>query len=423
MNFKEVKICIIGLGYVGLPLAVEFGKIKKTIGFDINQQRIENLKIGLDKTNEKTFHEIKSSKFLSFSSNTRDLSNCNCFIITVPTPIDKFLNPDLGPLKKATTMIGKFLKKGDIVIYESTVYPGCTEDICVPILEKESKLNFNQDFFCGYSPERINPGDQKHKITDIKKITSGSNEEIAEFVDQLYKLIIPAGTHKTSSIKIAEAAKIIENTQRDLNIALINELSIIFNKMELDTEAILKAAETKWNFNSYRPGLVGGHCISVDPYYLTYKAKQIGMNPEIILAGRKTNDHMPIYVAKNLISHMQSKGKLIKKSKILIMGFTFKENCSDLRNTQIIDIFNYLNNLSNVEIFDPLVDLSVAKQSINCNLIEIPKKNFYDSIIIAVAHDVFKEMGPKTIKDFGKKDVIIYDLKYVLPKEEADLRL
>ena len=300
INLEKIKICIIGLGYVGLPLAVEFGKIKKTLGFDIDSKRIKDLNQGIDLTNEKTKNEINAAKFLSFSSNKDLLFDCNCFIVTVPTPINKSKLPNLEPLKNATTMIGNFLKKGDIVIYESTVYPGCTEEFCVPILEKESQLKFNEDFFCGYSPERINPGDKTHKITAIKKVTSGSNENIANIIDDLYKLIIPAGTYKTKSIRIAEAAKIIENTQRDLNIALINELSLIFNKMNIDTEEILKAAETKWNFSSYRPGLVGGHCISVDPYYLTYKAEKIGIKPKIILSGREINDDMPLYISKTL---------------------------------------------------------------------------------------------------------------------------
>ncbi len=424
MITEQLKICVVGLGYVGLPLAVEFGKINKTIGFDINKKRIEELKKGYDQTLEKDKDEIFLAKLLSFSYEPSDLSNCNCYIVTVPTPINKFKKPDLSPLVNATKLIGKYLKKGDLVIYESTVYPGCTNEVCVPILEEESKLKFNLDFFCGYSPERINPGDKKHKITDIKKVTSGSNELIANLVDDLYRKIIPAGTHKAKSIKIAEAAKIIENTQRDLNIALINELSIIFQKMNIDTQAVLEAAETKWNFSSYRPGLVGGHCIGVDPYYLTYKSEEIGYKPEIILAGRKINDNMPKYISKKLLDEMRSRNKDIKESKILIMGLSFKENCKDLRNTQVIEIFNYLKKeTSKVDIYDPLVDHELAKESLNCELIKKPHQNYYDAIIIALSHDIFKKMGAENIKQFANKDCIVYDLKYTLKIEQSDMRL
>jgi len=423
-DLENIKICIIGLGYVGLPLAVEFGKRRKTLGFDINEKRIKDLRNGIDKTLENSKEEISEAVHLKFTSFERDLYEFNCYILTVPTPIDKFNNPDLNPIKNATKQVGKYLKKDDLVIYESTVYPGCTEEVCVPILEKESKLNFNRDFFCGYSPERINPGDKNHKITDIKKITSGSTEYISDVVNNLYKEIIPAGTHKAKSIKIAEAAKIIENTQRDLNIALINELSMFFSELDIDTESVLKAAETKWNFNSYRPGLVGGHCISVDPYYLTHKAKQINFKPEIILSGRKINDNMPNYIAKKLIQCMKTKNINIENSKILIMGLSFKENCNDIRNTQVINLYrNLINKSSKVDIYDPMIKEKDVHSMYNIKLINIPNKDFYDAIIIAVAHNIFRDLGLKKIKSFCKEKSIIYDLKYLLKEEDSDLRL
>jgi len=423
MFLNNFKICVIGLGYVGLPLAVEFGKKVKTLGFDINKKRIKDLKEGLDNTFEKSKEEILEAKFLSFSDISEDIEEFNCYIITVPTPIDGKNKPNLRPIENASKQVGKYLNKNDLVIYESTVYPGCTEEICVPILEKESNLEFNRDFFCGYSPERINPGDRNHKITDIKKVTSGSTDNIANIVDKIYKEIIPAGTHKAKTIKIAEAAKIIENTQRDLNIALINELSMLFNELDIDTELVLKAAETKWNFNSYRPGLVGGHCISVDPYYLTFKAEKIKFKPEIILSGRKINDNMPIYIVKKLFQKMKSKKIKIDGSNILIMGLAFKENCNDLRNTQVINLYNNLKESCNVEIYDPLIMSKDAKDTYNIELIKYPSNNFYDAIIIAVAHDIFKEIGSNTIKDFCKSNAIIFDLKYLLNSEDSDLRL
>ena len=424
MRHNDLKVCIVGLGYVGLPLAVEFGKVRNTLGFDIDKKRIEDLKNAIDKTKEHTRDDILESKFLSFTSSSEKLSFYNCYIITVPTPINKYNEPDLKPLIKATKEIGKYLKKGDLVIYESTVYPGCTEEKCVPILEKESNLQFNIDFFCGYSPERINPGDKEHKITDIKKVTSGSNKLIASVVDNLYKQIIPAGTHKVNSIKIAEAAKIIENTQRDLNIALINELSMLFGELNIDTESVLEAAETKWNFNSYRPGLVGGHCISVDPYYLTYKAKEINFKPEIILSGRKINDNMPKYVVNKLLKAIKDKNISVKKSKVLILGLTFKENCNDLRNSQVINLYKLLKEKTEeVDVFDPMVETKDAYNAYKIDLISKPKNNFYDVIIIAVPHDIFREMGGNKIKKFGKKISIIYDIKYLLPPRDSDLRL
>ena len=424
MNIKKIKLCIVGLGYVGLPLAVEFGKKRNTIGFDINKKRIIELQNGFDITKEKTTEELLLAKNLNFTSCIEDLKTCNCFIITVPTPIDNEKNPDLEPLRKASALVGKLLKKEDLVIYESTVYPGCTEEFCVPILEKNSDLRFNKDFYCGYSPERINPGDKIHSICGIIKITSGSNKEVSDLIDKLYNQIIPAGTHKVKSIKIAEAAKIIENTQRDLNIALINELAILFNKMGIDTQSVLEAAETKWNFNSYRPGLVGGHCISVDPYYLTFKAKEIGYKPEIILSGRKINDNMSNYVCEKLVEELKKRKVNFKNLKILIMGLSFKENCNDLRNTQVSNIYNILKKqLFEVDVYDPIANKEEAEELYNISLLSDPKEKNYNAVIIAVSHNIFKEMGIKGIKKYCAEGAIIYDLKYLLAKEDSDIRL
>jgi len=424
MNIKKIKLCIVGLGYVGLPLAVEFGKKRNTIGFDINKKRIIELQNGFDITKEKTTEELLLAKNLNFTSCIEDLKTCNCFIITVPTPIDNEKNPDLEPLRKASALVGKLLKKEDLVIYESTVYPGCTEEFCVPILEKNSDLRFNKDFYCGYSPERINPGDKIHSICGIIKITSGSNKEVSDLIDKLYNQIIPAGTHKVKSIKIAEAAKIIENTQRDLNIALINELAILFNKMGIDTQSVLEAAETKWNFNSYRPGLVGGHCISVDPYYLTFKAKEIGYKPEIILSGRKINDNMSNYVCEKLVEELKKRKVNFKNLKILIMGLSFKENCNDLRNTQVSNIYNILKKqLFEVDVYDPIANKEEAEELYNISLLSDPKEKNYNAVIIAVSHNIFKEMGIKGIKKYCAEGAIIYDLKYLLEKEDSDIRL
>ena len=424
MNLREIRLCIIGLGYVGLPLAVEFGKKRKTIGFDINKQRIIELQNGYDITKEKNINELSLAKKLKFTNLIRDLEKCNCFIITVPTPINKEKKPDLEPLRKATVQVGKLLKKEDLVIYESTVYPGCTEEFCVPILENISNLKFNKDFYCGYSPERINPGDKKHSISEITKVTSGSNKEVSELVDKLYKQIIPAGTHKAKSIKIAEAAKIIENTQRDLNIALINEFAILFNKLGIDTQAVLEAAETKWNFNSYRPGLVGGHCISIDPYYLTFKAEEIGYKPEIILSGRKINDNMSNYVCEKLVEEFKKRELNLQNQKILIMGLSFKENCNDLRNTQVINIYKILKKQQfKIDIFDPIANSKEAEKLYGIKLINEPKNKYYNAVIIAVAHDIFKKMGIIGIKKYCADDAIIYDLKYLLSKEDSDIRL
>ena len=421
---KKKKIALIGLGYVGLPLAVEFGKKRQVIGFDINQNRIDNLKNGIDSTLETTEQEFKDAVFLSFTSNVDHIKDCEIYIVTVPTPIDENNNPDLTPLEKSSEMLGSVLKKGDIVIYESTVYPGATEEVCVPILEKHSDLEFNKDFYCGYSPERINPGDKEHRVTNIKKVTSGSTEEIATMVDNLYKEIIIAGTHKAESIKIAEASKVIENIQRDVNIAIINELAIIFNQLDIDTEAVLKAAGSKWNFLNFRPGLVGGHCIGIDPYYLKHKAQSIGYYPKIISAVRQLNDNMGHYVVERLIKTLDSKGVDINNARVLVMGFTFKENCPDLRNTRIIDIVSELDNHNaNVDVYDPWASKDEAEKEYKVKLIDTPEVGCYDIIIIAVAHNEFKKMCASIIKSFGVDNVIIYYLKYVLSLNESDLRL
>lgn len=420
----EVKLAIIGLGYVGLPLAAEFGKYRSVVGFDINQQRIAALKAGHDETLEVSDEELALSVHLNYSAEVDDLRACNTYIVTVPTPIDAHKRPDLTPLIKASQTIGKVLKKGDIVIYESTVYPGATEEDCVPILEQVSGLKFNADFFAGYSPERINPGDKEHRVTTIKKVTSGSTPEVAELVDSLYRQIIVAGTHRASSIKVAEAAKVIENTQRDLNIALINELAMIFNKMGIDTEAVLEAAGTKWNFLPFRPGLVGGHCIGVDPYYLTHKAESIGYHPEIILAGRRLNDNMSAYVASQLIKGMLKRRIHVDGARVLVMGLTFKENCPDLRNTRVVDIVQELAEYNiQVDVYDPWVSLEEAEREYGLKPIVEPEVNAYDGIILAVAHSQFRALGASNIRNYGKGEHVLYDLKYVLSAVESDIRL
>ncbi|TCB70950.1 Vi polysaccharide biosynthesis UDP-N-acetylglucosamine C-6 dehydrogenase TviB [Acinetobacter sp. ANC 4216] len=424
LQLSELKIAIIGLGYVGLPLAVEFGKQVSVVGFDIHQKRIDELKSGQDHTLEVSPEELKQSTHLTYTANLEDLKDCNFFIVTVPTPIDEYKQPDLTPLVKASQSIGKVLKDGDIVVYESTVYPGATEEVCIPELEKVSGLKFNQDFFAGYSPERINPGDKLHRVTNILKITSGSTPEVADFVDQVYNLIIEAGTHKATSIKVAEAAKVIENTQRDVNIALINELALIFNKMGIDTEAVLEAAGTKWNFLPFRPGLVGGHCIGVDPYYLTHKAQAIGYHPEIILAGRRLNDGMGAYVVTQLVKGMLKKRIQVEDAKVLILGLSFKENCPDIRNTRIIDIVNELKEYHvNVDVYDPWVDCAEAEHEYGIQPVSTLTDHSYDAIILAVAHHQFKEMGVEKIRALGKAEHVLYDLKYVLAQSESDLRL
>ena len=421
---KNLNLAIIGLGYVGLPLAIEFAKKKTVIGFDINEERVKELNSGKDKNLEITKEELQNIKQLNFTSNQEDLKSANCFIITVPTPIDKFKKPDLLPLMKASEIVALIIKNGDLVIYESTVYPGCVEEQCVPVLEKFSKLKFNQDFFCGYSPERINPGDKEHTVSNIKKITSGSTAEIADLVDDLYNEIIKAGTHKAPSIKVAEAAKVIENTQRDLNIALINELSIFFSKMNIDTQAVLEAAGSKWNFLPFKPGLVGGHCIGVDPYYLTFKAKSIGYEPKIILAGRELNDSMGNHVALEFIKGMKKKEIQIKGSKILIMGLTFKENCADTRNSGIQSVIFELKKFDcNIDLYDPWADGEDIKKIYDIYPNSQLNQNDYDGIIIAVKHEKFKTMGIEVISNLCKKNHVIYDLKHLFSKDQVDLRL
>lgn len=417
-------IAVIGLGYVGLPLAVEFGKQRQVIGYDINQSRIVELRSGRDSTLEISSSELSDATHLKFTSKLQDIRQCKIFIVTVPTPIDAFRTPDLRPLEIASEAIGSVLKKGDIVVYESTVYPGATEEICVPILEQRSKLVFNQDFYCGYSPERINPGDKQHRLINIKKVTSGSTPKVASEIDNLYKEIIIAGTHKADSIKVAEAAKVIENTQRDLNIALINEFSIIFNKLGIDTQSVLEAAGTKWNFLPFRPGLVGGHCIGVDPYYLTYKALQVGYNPELILAGRRLNDGMGQYVVQQVSKLMSEKRINTVDANILLMGFTFKENCPDIRNTRVIDLVKGFENLNcNVDVFDPWLDSPKASSAFNIKIIDQPEVGKYDAVVLVVAHDVFKKLSVTEIKSFGKSKHILYDVKYIFKEHEVDGRL
>jgi len=421
---QAVKIAIIGLGYVGLPLAVVFGNKFKTIGFDINESRLQKLRQHIDLNQEVSSAELSEVSNLTYTSDINGLADCNVFIVTVPTPIDSHCNPDLSPLISASTAISSVLKKGDVVVYESTVYPGAVEEVCVPILAQGSALKFNQDFFAGYSPERVNPGDPTRKVTDILKITSGSTPEAAEFVDYLYKQVIKAGTHRVSSIKIAEAAKVIENTQRDLNIALINELAIIFNKLNLDTEEILQAAGTKWNFMSFTPGLVGGHCIGVDPYYLTYKAQSLGYHPEVILAGRRINDNMGKYVVSEVIKKMLARKLHVSGSKVLILGFTFKENCPDFRNTRVIDMVHELTAYNaQVSVYDPLVNKEHVKSEYNVEMLDNLDPGTFDAIILAVAHRQFKEMTARDIRNLGKPEHILYDVKHLLPAAETDGRL
>lgn len=414
------KIGIIGLGYVGLPLAVEFGKIMEVIGFDIDKGRITELVKGFDRTREVDSIELKEAHQLSYSSEPKDLLEVKYFIVTVPTPVDEFKIPDLGPVKSASRTVGKILKKGDIVIYESTVYPGCTEEICVPILEKESGLKFNEDFYCGYSPERINPGDKQHRLPNIKKVTSGSMPEIAEKVDQLYNKIITAGTHKASSIKVAEAAKVIENSQRDLNIAFVNELALIFEKVGIDTHEVLEAAGTKWNFLPFKPGLVGGHCIGVDPYYLTYKAEGLGYRPEVILSGRRINDNMPVYIANCVIKLMAKNDLPINKSRILVLGITFKEDCPDIRNSKVADVVKELQTYGAlIDVFDPHADAKEVAHEYGLKLIDALKEK-YHGIVLAVGHQEFKSLDWNTIR--GEKTVV-YDVKGFLDKSMVTARL
>jgi len=424
MQTDTKKIAIIGLGYVGLPLAVEFGKKRTAIGFDINQERIAQLIDGVDFTLETEPEELAEASGLSFTAEISNIADCSIFIVTVPTPIDDHKRPDLTPLIKASETVGGVLKKGDIVIYESTVYPGATEEDCVPVLERVSGLKFNQDFFCGYSPERINPGDKEHRLPTIRKVTSGSTPEIADEVDALYAEIIAAGTYKAASIKVAEAAKVIENTQRDLNIALVNELAIIFNKMEIDTLSVLEAAGTKWNFLPFRPGLVGGHCIGVDPYYLTHKAEAIGYHPHVILAGRRINDGMGSYVAGEMVKAMMKRRIQVNGAKVLVLGLTFKENCPDLRNTRVVDVIAELEDYGvDVDVYDPWAAAAEAQEEYGIDIIDAPQAGSYDAVLAAVAHREFAEMDAEALRKLVRKDAVFYDLKNVLPEGIADIRL
>ena len=422
-NIKNIRLAVIGLGYVGLPLAVAFGEKRPVIGFDINRSRIKELKDGLDNTLEITPAELDKAKGLDFSSDPECISHANVYIVTVPTPIDRYKRPDLTPLVKASELIGQFLKPSDIVIYESTVYPGCVEEDCVPILENVSGLKFNKDFYAGYSPERINPGDKNHRVTSIKKVTSGSTKEVAIIVDQLYKSVIIAGTHLAPSIKVAEAAKVIENTQRDINIALINELAMIFDKMQISTKDVLDAASTKWNFLDFRPGLVGGHCIGVDPYYLTHKAQSLGYHPELVLAGRRINDGMSKYVADQIIREMNKAGFVISSSRILVLGISFKENCPDFRNSKIIDVINGLEDYGvKVDAYDPWVSEIDAQNELNIQLVKLDNQK-YEAIIFAVAHNEFISNGQLLIESHGVENCVVYDLKSILPKKLSSISL
>lgn len=423
-DLNDTRIGIIGLGYVGLPLAVELGKKYPVLGLDINAGRIKELKEGKDSTLEVDSEELKSADKLSYTDKVEDLSDCNVFIVTVPTPIDDFKRPDLSPLENASFAVGKILKKGDVVIFESTVYPGATEEVCVPIMERESGLVYNSDFFAGYSPERINPGDKEHRVTNILKVTSGSTPEVADYVDQLYSSVIVAGTHKASSIRVAEAAKVIENTQRDVNIALINELSLIFHRLGIDTSEVLEAAGTKWNFLPFRPGLVGGHCIGVDPYYLTHKAQEIGYHPEIILAGRRINDGMGAHVVERVVKRMTQKQIHVVGSNVLILGLTFKENCPDLRNTRVIDIVAEFSQYEvNIDIYDPWVNPAEAREEYDIDPISELKPAHYDAVILAVGHNEFKELGHEGIRNLCKPSSVLFDVKGLLPIEAIDDRL
>jgi UDP-N-acetyl-D-galactosamine dehydrogenase len=426
LALRNCRIGVVGLGYVGLPLAVEFGKHFKTVGFDVKPARIKQLAAGRDSTLEVTKAELKQSRKLTFTSSVKDLKACRVYIVTVPTPIDDYKRPDLTPLVKASESLGTVLKKGDVVIYESTVYPGCTEEVCVPILEQVSGLKFNRDFFAGYSPERINPGDKQHRLPSIKKVTSGSTPATADFVDALYASIITAGTHKASSIKVAEAAKVIENTQRDVNIALINELALIFNRLGIDTEEVLNAAGTKWNFLPFRPGLVGGHCIGVDPYYLTHKAQEIGYHPEMILAGRRLNDSMALYVANEVVRLMTGKRIHVKGARILVLGLTFKENCPDLRNSKIIDVIRELEKYgAKVDVYDPWIDAREARHEYGVKPLQRlgATRTRYDAAVLGVAHKQFQELGLRAMRRLLKPTSVFYDIKSLFPRDQVDGRL
>ena len=423
-SLRRCRVGVVGLGYVGLPLAVEFGKHYETIGFDIKPARVAELRGGRDSTLEVERADLKAATRLQYTSELPDLKRCQVLIVTVPTPVDGHNRPDLTPLERASESVGKVLGRGTVVVYESTVYPGCTEEVCVPILERESGLRFNRDFFVGYSPERINPGDKQHRLTTIRKVTSGSTPEVAEFVDKLYGSIVVAGTHKASSIRVAEAAKVIENTQRDVNIALINELAMIFNKMGIDTEEVLEAAGSKWNFLPFRPGLVGGHCIGVDPYYLTHKAQEIGYHPEMILAGRRINDNMATYVAGEVVRLMNLRRIHVAGSRVLVLGLTFKENCPDLRNSKVADVVRELGKFgARVDVVDPWANRLEARHEYGITPIRTPKRGQYDAIVAAVAHREFKELGIEAVRKLGRRNHVVYDIKYVFPKEAVDGRL
>ena len=424
LNLRKCRVGVVGLGYVGLPLAVEFGKHFDTVGFDVKTARIAALKRGVDATLEVSKAELRAASQLTFSASTADLRRCRVFIVTVPTPIDIYKRPDLTPLVRASETVGKSLRKGAVVVYESTVYPGCTEEVCVPILERESGLTLNRDFFVGYSPERINPGDKEHRLPTIRKITSGSTAEAAEFIDQLYRTIIRAGTYKASSIKVAEAAKVIENTQRDVNIALVNELALIFKRLGIDTEEVLNAAGTKWNFLPFRPGLVGGHCIGVDPYYLTHKAQEIGYNPEMILAGRRLNDNMPSYVAGEIVKHMTNKRIHVNGARVLMLGATFKENCPDIRNSKVFDVVRELDNYgAKVELYDPWADDRECRHEYGRGLVKSLQNGRYHVVVVAVAHREFRALGARGARRLCKKNHVLYDIKHVFPAADVDGRL
>ena len=424
LSLSNCRIGVIGLGYVGLPLAVEFGKKFVTAGFDISPKRVRELKAKRDRTREVSSRELRNASKLTVTARLADLKKCRVFIVTVPTPIDEYKRPDLQPLLLASESVAKVLKRGDVVIYESTVYPGCTEEVCVPILERGSGLKFNQDFFVGYSPERINPGDKQHRLTAIRKVTSGSTPAAAEFIDKLYRGVITAGTHRASSIRVAEAAKVIENTQRDVNIALINELALIFHHLGIDTEQVLEAAGTKWNFLPFRPGLVGGHCIGVDPYYLTHKAQEIGYHPEMILAGRRLNDSMGAYVANQLMGLMTKRRIHIKGSRILVLGLAFKENCPDLRNSKVVDVIRELGKCgARVEVYDPWVSSSDAQREYGIRPIRTLRRQRYDAAVLAVGHDEFKRLGAAAIRRLCRRKHVLYDIKYAFPAAQTDGRL
>jgi UDP-N-acetyl-D-galactosamine dehydrogenase len=424
LSLRGCRVGVVGLGYVGLPLAVEFGKHFETVGFDIKAQRIAELKAGRDNTLECSKAELREAKLLTYTTSLKELGKCRVFIVTVPTPIDRYNRPDLTPLEKSSETVGKVLKKGDVVVYESTVYPGCTEEICIPILERVSGLKFNKDFYAGYSPERINPGDKEHRLPTIKKVTSGSTPAVADFVDKLYRSVVRAGTHKASSIRVAEAAKVIENTQRDVNIALINELALLFNRLGIDTEEVLLAAGSKWNFLPFRPGLVGGHCIGVDPYYLTHKAQEIGFHPEMILAGRRLNDSMANYVAGQIVKLMATRGILANGSRILVLGLTFKENCPDLRNSKVADVVKELQRFgARVDVYDPWIDRAEAEHEYGIRPVKRVTPGVYDAAVLAVGHKEFREQGVDSVRRACKKNHVVYDVKYVFPSDQVDGRL